>query len=133
MSFEDSGGDEVTHAFGGDFDADGVFCRVELSVDGQPTFCGGRSDSIDDDFVTGQRSATPVHGSMRKQAVFNSVLFTGSGRQVAHRDYQSGLSGQGGQLRLPRSVPPPSAVMSSQLDSGYRMGLVLVAIRSKGF
>ena len=49
------------HLVVGDFEAGGVGGGVQFGVHAEATGRPGRSDGVDDDFVAGQRPATPVH------------------------------------------------------------------------
>ena len=108
-----------------DLNAGGVRVGVQLGVDAQAGAGGGRGDGRDDDLVTGQGTAAPVHGDVGEQPVLDRVPLRGTGRKMTHRDIQARLPRQRGQLRLPRAgaVPVRAArIRGDQQPGGVRIG-----------
>jgi hypothetical protein len=66
-----SGDREGGHLAVADFDADRVGAGVEGGGDGQAGGGGGRADELEDGFVAGQGSASPVEGDLGEQPVFD--------------------------------------------------------------
>ncbi len=60
------------------FDLERIFRCIQLCfhLEASPRRCG--TDEVDNDFMAYQRAASPIHGDMRKQAMFNLVPFTRS-------------------------------------------------------
>ena len=62
-----------------DVHAEVVGVGVEFGVDGEAGSGGGCGDGLDDDFVTGQGSAAPVHRDVGEQSVLDFIPLAGSG------------------------------------------------------
>ena len=95
-------GRECLHLLIRNFDACWVNGGVQFRSDPQSGFCSCGSDQVDDDFVTGERFAAPVHADVGEQAMFNFIPLAGARRQVANRDRDPGLLGQPLQFDLPQ-------------------------------
>jgi hypothetical protein len=59
------------------------------------------NDQWDDDLVSDQWLAAPVHGDEGEQAMLDFIPLAGPGRQMGHCDFQAGLIGKPLQLALP--------------------------------
>ena len=59
----------------GYFHARGVPTRVEFRLNSQPLFCGRIRNQVDNHFMTGERSASPVNTDVTEHAMFNLVPF----------------------------------------------------------
>src|SRR5271157_5165376 len=64
----------------GDFHLGGIDVGVEVCLYSQPCLSCCRPDEIDNDLVAHQRTAPPIHGDVREQAMLDLVPFTGSRR-----------------------------------------------------
>ena len=93
------------HPLLADRDAGRVVAGVQGRLNPQPAAGPGRRDRLDDHLMAGQRPAPPVQGDVREQPVLDLVPLGGARREVADRDRQPRLGGQGGQLALPDPVP----------------------------
>jgi hypothetical protein len=85
---------EFGHLLIGDLDSGGIAVRIELAFHYQTRLCCGRSDEVDDDFMTDQRLASPVLADEREQTVFDFVPFAGTRWEVTDRNLKSCFVGQ---------------------------------------
>ena len=79
-------GFQICYFVVGGLDSFGVDGVVEFGGDGQAGAGGGTGDQVDDDFVAGQRLATPVHRDLGEQAMFYFVPLGGARWEVAEGD-----------------------------------------------
>jgi hypothetical protein len=80
---------DLFHVGVGHFAAGGIFAAIQSTGHGQ-AFRGRRlGNEIDDRLVIPQGFATPIRGNERKEAVFDFVPLTGTGRKVTHRNPQA--------------------------------------------
>jgi hypothetical protein len=74
------------HVFVGHLASRRVVVRVELALDSQARCGRGRRDQLQDHRVADEWLAAPILANLGKEAMLNLVPFTGSRRQVAHRE-----------------------------------------------
>ena len=73
VASEDPVSVEGFHLLVGDPHAERVLILIEFGVHSQAGLRGRAGDGVHDDFVTGQRPASPVHRDVREQTVLNLV------------------------------------------------------------
>src|SRR3989304_1597195 len=83
----------------------GIATTVQCRLDLQTGVGGCSSDQFDHDIVAHQRLAAPILGYVTKQPMFDFIPFTGSGRKVSDRHFQSDLIGKRLQDDLPQTRP----------------------------
>src|SRR6185437_210407 len=84
-----------------DLEAFGVEVSIDLAAYFETCFGARRADELNDDLMTDQRLAPPVHGDEGEQAMLDLVPFAGARRQVGHGYFQVGLIGEALQFALP--------------------------------
>jgi len=76
---------DVVHVGVADFDAGGIGVGVDLGLDLEAGFRGGRGDQLDDGLIADEGLSTSVLGDEREEAMLDLVPFAGTGRQMADR------------------------------------------------
>ena len=94
---------QLFHLCVGDLDAALVPAGVVGGLDGESGLGGGGGDELDDRGDVGEGSASPVHGDVAEEAVFDLVPLAGAGRVVQDGDLEAGLGGELGEEPLPAS------------------------------
>src|SRR5690242_16758578 len=69
-----------------DLEAFGVEVSIDFSANFETCFGARRADELNDDLMTDQRLAPPVHGDEGEQAMLDLVPFAGARRQVGDAD-----------------------------------------------
>src|SRR5262245_37558467 len=94
--------------------------RIASSVEARANFQAGRcpsaSDELDDRFMTGQWTTTPVERDLRKEPMLDLVPLAGAGRQVRHMDLQAAVVRELLQLGLPKPIAGTVAAASIRDD-----------------
>src|SRR5947207_2038271 len=78
----------------GHLDAGRIGVLIELATNLQTGLGRRRGDQLDDDLMADERSAAPVAGDEREQAMFDLVPLAGAGGQVTHGDGNAEFVGQ---------------------------------------
>src|SRR5512135_289856 len=92
-----------------DLHLDGITLRVEGRPDTQTPLRCCRSDQIDDDLVTDQGPAPPIHRDVREQTMLDLVPLAGPWGIMTNGYLQSRLVGPPLQLHLPEPKAIPIA------------------------
>ena len=92
----------------------GIVVLVHVAIDFEAGAGRGGADKADDGGEGSQRLAAPVLADEREQAVFDSVPFAGSGRQMANRGLEPRFAGEFLQFNPP--APYPSPVGATTVD-----------------
>ena len=80
---------------------------LQVPVDTQTGPAVRRSNQAHDRREVDERRAAPIHRDVGEQAVLDLVPLTGAGREVTHRDGETGASGELLQLPLPQNSTEP--------------------------
>lgn len=100
-----------------DLDPPGIDVLVEIAVDLEAGFSGGRAEQADDGEGAARRPAAPVQADEREQAKFDAVPFAGAGLKMADHDLEAELSGE-----LPQ--PHPGTVRAAAVGGTRPMPML---------
>ena len=115
-----SGDFEFGQLFVGDGDSGFVGLLIEGRANGEPGFCRGTGDQVDDGLVAGQRAAAPVFGDEAEQPMFDLVPLAGAGRKMTNLQSQSEFIRERLQRQLPQSVATAVAPAAIGGDHQFR-------------
>ena len=99
-----------------DGDAGVVGIGIELGVNREAGFGGGRGNQLDDDLVADQRLAAPVLSDERKETVLYFVPLAGAGRQMTYGNSKAELIGKPLQFELPQAQARSVAAAAIRSD-----------------
>ena len=70
----------------GDVNTFWIEVGIQLCTDAQSILGGSAANEVDDDFMTYQWLASPIHADKAKHSVFDLVPFARAWREMAHRN-----------------------------------------------